>query len=172
MVSISLDRNSENFVAGLSAIYFVKLLDDIGWNFFPPQLIKFIKQEMVVRQIFLFLLVIIAIEFLESDTEDADSEPPNKIVGSVFLYFCVLLIPKQTLGFALVEFMLFVVAFVYYYMVSNYEDDNYYSDLRVTVSVFISVVFIGSVFYYFKQRKDKGEKFSYLKFLFGNPEKH
>lgn len=172
MVNISFERNTENFVSGLSAIYFVKLLDDIGWNFFPPQLIKFIKQEIVVRQIFLFLLVLIAIEILESETEDTESEIPNKIIGAIFLYFTVLMIPKQTIVFALVEFGLFIVAFIYYYNIQNNDNEGYYDNLRTVVLIFVSVVFVGSVFYYFKQRRDRGKDFSYLKFLFGSPEGH
>ena len=172
MVSISLDKNSENFVAGLSAIYFVKLLDEIGWDFFPPQMIKFIKQELVVRQIFLFLLVLISIEFLETDVEETESGFSDKIIGAVLLYFTVLMIPKQTIQFALVEFGLFIAAFIYYYNIQNNDDKGYYDNLRIVLLIFISVVFVGNLFYYFKQRKDKGDKFTYLKFFFGSPEGH
>lgn len=167
--SRTLTNNSENFIAGLSAIYFSQILSSIGWKLFPPQMMKYVSNNYFVKQIFLIVFILISVEFL---SEDPLAPFSNKLTATLFLYLTVLIFPKQNLYFSMVESFLFFASFSLYYYDDRDVESGRDDILKILVLIFLIVLVMGFVFYYLKQKRDKGEKFSYTEFLFGSPEGH
>ena len=167
------EKNVLNFIGGVSAMYFANTLSNLKWSFLPPQLIKFLRKDLITRQIFLFFLVFISIQLTKGGS---DIPLEDKAISSFFLYIFVLIFPKQTLSFALIELFLFVILYGIYYTINNYDitlPDDTKESLNIAMyavgGILILLILTGNVFYYFKQKKDKNKDFDYLQFFFGDP---
>lgn len=163
--------NVLNFIGGVSVLYYTNILKDLKWPLLPPQLSRFLKSDLIIRQVFLLLLVFIAIQLTKGDKTISIED---KVISSLFLYLFILLYPKQTLEFSLAEFIIFCIIYAIYYCIKNYSfNDEEKDTLFILMYVFSGLlglmILTGNIFYYFKQEKDKGEKFSYLKFFFEVP---
>ena len=166
-----IEQNILNFIGGVSAMYFANTLSNLKWSFLPPQLIKYIKKDLLVRQVFLFFLVFVSIQLSKGGS---DIPIQDKAISSVFLYIFVLIFPKQTLDFSLVELFLFLILYGIYYTLKNYTpSDDQQNDLSVVLyvvgGILVLLILIGNIFYYLKQKRDKGKDFTYFLFFFGDP---
>ena len=166
------EENVLNFIGGVSALYFANTLKNLKWSFLPSQLVKFLKKDLIVRQIFLFFLVFVSIQLTKGGN---DIQIKDKAISSIFLYIFMLIFPKQTLGFSLIEVFLFLIIYGIYYTIRNYdlesENKRILTILMYSIGgVMILLILIGNILYYLKQKKDKGIDFDYLKFFFADPE--
>ena len=167
-----IEQNVLNFIGGVSAMYFANALSNLKWSFLPPQLTRFLKKDLIIRQVFLFFLVFVSIQLTKGG-----SEIPviDKAISSVFLYIFLLIFPKQTLEFALAESFLFLILYGIYYTLKNYDDISGENEdkLKITMYSFgcflVLLILIGNILYYFKQKRDRGEEFNYIEFFFGDP---
>ena len=171
MSAINLTKNVENFLFGFMALYFGTFVGVVGWNMFPPQFVRLVRGNILVRQLALFVFILIGIEFLSPAASLGGSAVNQKMTAAVFLYLTVLLFPKQTLYFTLIELTLFyVIFFIFYYEEKDIEDGKD-ELMKILVAVFLGFILIGSIQYYYKQRMDRPEDFSHVKFLFGSPQR-
>ena len=166
-----IEKNVLNFIGGISTLYFAALLSNLHWPFLPPQLLKFLKKDLLIRQVFLLFLVFISIQLTKGD---GDILIQDKAISSLFLYIFILIFPKQTLEFSLVEMFLLLALYGIYYTLKTYtledkKENDLYLSLYSIGGVFCLLIVIGNIVYYNKQREDKGERFSYIKFFFGDP---
>lgn len=173
MSSQFLNNNINNFISGLSVLFFSFLVFGVEWTYLPPQLTKFLNKNDIYRQLFIFVVILIAIQFIDNDSPD---NIENKIFGAVILYIFSLLFTKQTLIYSLIEIFVFVILYFLFYYLNTYEPtgqarENVFISMYVFTSLLISLTVVGSREYYYKQLRDKGSRFSIVKFLFGNPEK-
>ena len=170
MSGIDLTKNVENFLFGFMALYFGTFIGVVGWNMFPPQFTRLVRTNLLFRQLSLFVFILISIEFLSPDPSSGGSSVNQKMTAAAFLYLTILLFPKQTLYFSLIEMALFyVIFFVFYYENKDIEDGND-ELMKILVGVFLGFILIGATQYYYKQRMDRPEDFSHTKFFFGSPE--
>lgn len=166
-------NNIDNFVSGLSSIFFSKSLSDIKWILLSPELIKFTENNIFFRQIVLFVTIFISTEVI-SDNLNISLE--DKIIGAFFLYLFILIFSKQLLHFNLFELILFFIIYFLFYSLTNYnlqgnERDEVYIALYVFTGLLIITTIIGNYYYYLKQLKDRGKDFSFYKFFFSYPKK-
>lgn len=173
MSSQFLNNNINNFISGLSVLFFSFLVFGVEWTYLPPQLTKYLNNNDIPRQIFIFIVILISIQFIDNDSSQ---KIEDKILGATLLYLFSLLFTKQTLLYSLFEIMIFISLYFLFYYLTTYkptgqEKENIHIAMYVMTGLLLATVILGSQQYYLKQRKDKGNRFSNLKFLFGNPEK-
>ena len=78
-----IEKNVLNFIGGIGTLYFSALLSNLHWPFLPPQLLRFLKKDLLIRQVFLLFLVFISIQLTKGDDEILIQD---KAISSLFLY--------------------------------------------------------------------------------------
>ena len=169
-----------NFISGLSLLFILSIFENIKHVFLAAQLSDFISRNDIFRNLLFLILIFFTLKV--SGITISNNGIENKIILSIILYLFVLLFSKQTLYFSLFQLTIFFVIYGIYYYLTNDEGENiehvdvsrrddYYNALYGLMAILIFSTLTGFIFYYLKQRKDKGEKFTILKFLFKSRKK-
>lgn len=153
-VSSNIFQNDINSVIIL--IFIINMLPNMMETYMSPQFIRATKDNDMIRNFCIFLGILILVEL--SDIE------ANTVFVSMMLYSMMLLFSKQTLWFSLIQILLLVFIFSKYNRNENLSHISYYILFFYLVSVY------GCYRYYQKQLRDKGERFSIEKFIFGKRE--
>lgn len=175
-----LRKDMLNFISGLSLLFILSIFENIKHGFLASQLSDFIGKNDLFRNLLFFILIFFTLEV--SGITVSNNGIENKIILSIILYLFVLLFSKQTLYFSLFELGIFFTMYGIYYYLTNDEreniehvdvsgNDDYYNALYGLMGILIFSSLAGFMFYYLKQREDKGENFTILKFLFKSREK-
>ena len=175
-----LRKDMLNFISGLAFLFIISIFENIRHVFLAPQLSDFTTSNDLFRNILFIILIFITLEV--SGLIVSNNRIENKIVLTLVLYLFVLLFSKQNLYFSLFELVIFFSMYcVYYYLINDGDDeidkvnvtgnDKYYIALYVLTGVLLFSSIIGFMFYYLKQKQEKGNKFTLFKFLFRAREK-
>jgi len=164
-----------NFISGLSLLFILSIFENIKHGFLAAQLSDFISKNDLFRNLLFLILIFFTLEV--SGVTISNNKIENKVVLSIILYIFVLLFSKQTIYFSLFQLLIFFTMYgIYYYLTNDDEEnvehvdvkgnDTYYNTLYVLTGLLLFSTLVGFMFYYLKQREDKGENFTILKFLF------
>ena len=178
-----LRKDMLNFISGLSLLFILSIFENIKHGFLAAQLSDFIGENDLFRNLLFLILIFFTLEV--SGVTISNNKIENKIILSIILYLFVLLFSKQTIYFSLFQLLIFFTMYGIYYYLTNDEEENiehvdvngndsYYNALYVLTGLLIFSTLLGFMFYYLKQKEDKGMKFTILKFLFksrGNKQK-
>ena len=135
----------------------IHLLPNIASTYLGPQLVKAAKNDDLVRNFCVFIGVILLIQI--SNIQENKFE----IAGLLFLF--LLIFSRQTLEFNMVQILLAL------YIFSKYNENDDVESLKKYMYLFIGLLLFGYGYYFRKQVKDKGLKFSLKKFILGKREK-
>ena len=170
-----------NFISGLSLLFILSIFENIKHGFLAAQLSDFIVNNDIFRNFLFLVLIFFTLEV--SGIVVSNNKIENKIILAIILYLFVLLFSKQTLYFSLFQLSIFFSMYGIYYYLTNDGDENvdivdvnnndsYYYGLYALTGILIFSSMIGFMFYYMKQKEDKGKDFTLLKFLFRSRKKN
>ena len=156
MVSYSSNFFENDMNSIIILIMVINFLPNVMKNYIGPQFIKAAINNDIVRN-FCVLVGIITLLYL-SNYEG------NKLQASFYVFLFLLVFSRQTIIYNIVEILLLLFIFTQYTKNDNLESLNKY------VYLLIFVMLLGYENYYSKQVKDKGIKFSLIKFILGKRE--
>ena len=138
-------------------IAIIHLLPNIASTYLGPQLVKAVKNDDLVRNFCVLIGVILLVQI--SNIQE------NKIEIAGLLFLFLLIFSRQTLEFNMIQIVLAL------YIFSKYNENDDVESLKKYMYLFIGLLLFGYGYYFRKQMKDKGLKFSYKKFILGKREK-
>lgn len=138
-------------------IMVIHLLPNIASTYLGPQLIKATKNDDLVRNFCVLIGLILLVQI--SNIQDNKFE----IAGLLFLF--LLIFSRQTLEFNMIQIVLAL------YIFSKYNENDDIESLKKYMYLFVGLLLLGYGYYFKKQFKDKGLKFSLKKFVLGKREK-
>lgn len=135
----------------------IHLLPNIASTYLGPQLVKAAKNDDLVRNFCVFIGVMLMVQI--SNIQE------NKFEIAGFLFLFLLVFSRQTLEFNMVQIVLGL------YIFSKYNENDDIESLKKYMYLFLGLLLLGYGYYFRKQFKDKGLKFSFKKFVLGKREK-
>ncbi len=135
----------------------IHLLPNIASTYLGPQLVKAAKNDDLIRNFCVLIGVILLVQI--SNIQE------NKIEIAGLLFLFLLIFSRQTLEFNMIQIVLAL------YIFSKYNENDDIESVKKYMYLFIGLLLFGYGYYFRKQMKDKGLKFSYKKFILGKREK-
>ena len=171
-------NNSETAYAFVTAIFFFLLLQTIPHvysNYVGHQFLTIVRENDLYRNLFLLLAIWFIINYTEEGVmpEEIEHNMWEKIVLTISLFLFILLFSRQEAVYNAVEiFLLFVMYIIYQVKLDN---DNVHDPALEYASyallgLTVVIIFIGYYSYMMLKMRQKGNRFSFLKFVFGKRE--
>jgi len=164
---MKIDENffNSNLINGIIVFLLPNAFNPIFSNFASPELIRTLKNNDYIKIIILYFIIFFFIQnIIEKDKTSQKQITTELLIAFIILVF-IILFTRQTQNFNILQFLFLLT--IYILDLNNLN----YTIIYTFYGLLIFSLFLGFYFYYIKQLKDKGNKFSYIKFLIGNKEK-
>ena len=141
-------------------------------EFFPPQLHKLLKSNMIVEHIVLFFLIYFIMEMRD---DNHLISPFQKLYEAAIIYVFYLFFSKSTIVYSIIIILLLSVNFIIIsqqkYLEDKGENFQYLNNTIDIISWVILGVMIISFLVYLRKQLREHKNFSVKKFIIGNKEK-
>ena len=132
---------------------------------------KLLSQSMLAKQSIIVMTIYFALDF----GSDSTQSPYKNLAVTVGIYILFLMFTKMNIYFTLSAFSLLALVYFINSNINYYKDDskqkNVVKDLQVVKTMLylliIGLIIPGFIIYYLEQRKDHGNGWDPLKFIFG-----
>lgn len=138
-------------------IMVINLLPNLVNTYIGPQMIKAAKNNDIVRNFCVLVGIILLVQI--SNIQE------NKFQIALLLFLFLLIFSRQTIEFNMIQILLAV------YIFSKYNENDDIESLKKYGYLLVGLLLTGYVYYFRKQMRDKGIKFSLTKFILGKREK-
>lgn len=157
---------NSNLITGTILFLFLNSFRPVFSGFASPDFIIFLKNNDYIRLILLYFIIYFFLYNILNDyNKNVNEEVTNILVISFFILLFLILFTRQPKVFNIIEMLCLLVI----YLLDNNDTDYYI--IYFFYGILVLLLLIGFYFYYLKQLREKGNRFSYVKFLIGNKEK-
>ena len=132
---------------------------------------KLLNESMLAKQAVILMMIYFALDF----GADSSQSPMKNIAVSIGIYILFIMFTKMNIYFTLTGFSILSLVYFINSNINFYKSDpkqkKLVEDLQMAKNILyllvIGVIVPGFVIYYLQQRKDHGNDWDPLKFLFG-----
>jgi len=129
--------------------------------------------NMFAKDVLVFVLLYFGLDLM--DTKDM-SHPLQRLKQTFFIWGFYTMFTRMTIFPTILAFLLLCIYYINldligYYEIKKDKDEQYIEQIKyinkIVIISILSVVVSGFLYYIFKQKRDHGKRFSFIKFLKG-----
>ena len=159
---------------------FLGLIGNIGLKLLGCPLQKLLENNIFARQFAYFIVILFTSSFLD----DGKSSPRHHFKNAFLVYLFILVFTKMKIFYTIIVFFLILSIYVLHLYIRYYKNkinnknsltDNYYIQLnkkleninKILIYISIIILIIGFTNFLFYKKKEYGNKFDIIQFIFG-----
>lgn len=165
---MKIDENffNSNLINGIILFLFPGAFKSIFSGFASPELIRTLRNNDYLRLLVLYYVIFFFIQnIIKKENTTNNYKTETELLISFIILVFIVMFTRQTQNFNILQILLLFI--LYILNINNVQ----YEIIYIFYGLLISSLFLGFYYYYLKQLKDRGNKFSYQRFFIGNKEK-